>query len=560
MEDQNEKQSLLQKDTSSIGSNITEVLKINPPSVALPEDVEMAAGFNCETFLPCDPRRWLHRFLMIFLMCMLSFGSYYVYDNPAALQRTFINVMGIDTAQYSLLYSLYSWPNVILSIFGGFLLDRVFGIRIGTVVFSALIVVGQIVFALGGFVNSFAVMLVGRFIFGLGGENLAVAQNTYAVAWFKGRELNMVFGLLLSVSRLGSTVNMNTNNIIYSGLSGISPNYVRLGIVLMFGAGYCLLSLLAAVVLGLFDKRAERITKRKEATTGEKISLKDIKSFPLILWLVFIVCVTYYVTVFPFIGLANVFLIDKYGVTTQTANVLNSLVYIMSAAISPFLGVIVDKTGFNLFWMNLGVVLTLGAHAMFAFLPATPIFPYIIMIIMGLAYSLLACALWPLVSFIVPEYQLGTAYGIMQAVQNLGLAVVTYVAGAIVDSKGYLILEVFFMACLCICVIAGILIYILDSGAGGKLNMSAWHRRKVLAEEEALEQKEKEAAGNVSTSSGGKDIFESGGSYNYTSPFKPNSAFHIRNRLLSKMGAPMPEHVAEVTPFLKSYAHVGFFK
>ncbi len=81
--------------------------------------------------------------------------------------------------------------------------------------------------------------------------------------------------------------------------------------------------------------------------------------------------------------------------------------------------------------------------------------------------------------------------------------------------------------------------YILDSGSGGKLNMSAWHRRKVLAEEEALEQKEKEAAGCVSTSSGGKDIFESGASYNYTSPFKPNSAFHIRNRLLSKMGAPV---------------------
>ncbi len=61
--------------------------------------------------------------------------------------------------------------------------------------------------------------------------------------------------------------------------------------------------------------------------------------------------------------------------------------------------------------VNLGVVLTLGAHAMFAFLPASQIFPYIIMVLMGIAYSLLACALWPLVSFIVPEYQLGTAYG-----------------------------------------------------------------------------------------------------------------------------------------------------
>ena len=36
----------------------------------------------------------------------------------------------------------------------------------------------------------------------LGGENLAVAQNTYSVNWFKGKELNMVFGLQLSFSRV----------------------------------------------------------------------------------------------------------------------------------------------------------------------------------------------------------------------------------------------------------------------------------------------------------------------------------------------------------------------
>lgn len=34
----------------------------------------------------------MHRFLLLFLMCMLSFGSYYVYDNPAALERTILNV------------------------------------------------------------------------------------------------------------------------------------------------------------------------------------------------------------------------------------------------------------------------------------------------------------------------------------------------------------------------------------------------------------------------------------------------------------------------------------
>ena len=48
---------------------------------------------------------------------VLTFFSHYVQD------------MGVQTNQYVLLYSLYSYPNVILCFFGGFLLDRVFGVR-----------------------------------------------------------------------------------------------------------------------------------------------------------------------------------------------------------------------------------------------------------------------------------------------------------------------------------------------------------------------------------------------------------------------------------------------
>lgn len=33
---------------------------------------------------------------------------------------------------------------------------------------------------------------------------MAVAQNTYAVSWFKGKELNLVFGLQLSMARIVS--------------------------------------------------------------------------------------------------------------------------------------------------------------------------------------------------------------------------------------------------------------------------------------------------------------------------------------------------------------------
>jgi hypothetical protein len=35
----------------------------------------------------------------------------------------------------------------------------------------------------------------------------------------------------------------------------------------------------------------------------------------------------------------------------------------------------------------------------------------------GVSYSMCACALWPMVGYLVPQEQAGTAYGIMQALQ-----------------------------------------------------------------------------------------------------------------------------------------------
>jgi len=47
----------------------------------------------------------------------------------------------------------------------------------------------------GATVEKVWLMIIGRFLFGIGGASLAVAQNTYAVIWFKGKDLNLVFGL-----------------------------------------------------------------------------------------------------------------------------------------------------------------------------------------------------------------------------------------------------------------------------------------------------------------------------------------------------------------------------
>ncbi|KAK6195515.1 hypothetical protein SNE40_000928 [Patella caerulea] len=437
------------------------------------DDDEEEELSDCGGSLACNPRRGLHRYLVLIIMCFLSFGSYFCYDNPAALQDTMIKDLNINESTFMGFYSWYSWPNVILCFFGGFLIDKLFGVRLGAIIFSLFVTVGQVIFATGAMFNSPIIMDAGRFVFGIGGESLAVAQNTYAVKWFQGRELNMVFGLQLSFSRVGSTVNMNVMHPIYKAINAALDGYKCLGVALYVGAGMCIFSLFCALSLAYFDKRADRVLKRKVLSSDEKIRITDVKEFPLTFWLISVICVAYYVAVFPFVGLGLVFFEMKFGFTPTLANSVNSLVYIISAGASPLFGFLIDKSGKNIFWVITGILSTLGCHAVLAF---TFINPFVAMSIMGLAYSILASALWPMVSLVVKSNQLGTAYGIMQAIQNLGLAVISLVAGIIVDSKGYLILEVFFLAWLCLALIAAVLLYLVDASRGGLLNLSSRQR------------------------------------------------------------------------------------
>ena len=105
---------------------------------------------------------FLHRVVALIMMCLLGFGSYFCFDNPGALQTDIKVAMNLTTAQFANLYSWYSWPNVVLPVVGGFLMDRVLGIRLGTMVFAFIICIGQGIFALGGFMDRLWLMELGR--------------------------------------------------------------------------------------------------------------------------------------------------------------------------------------------------------------------------------------------------------------------------------------------------------------------------------------------------------------------------------------------------------------
>ncbi|RNA16812.1 major facilitator superfamily domain-containing 1 isoform X2 [Brachionus plicatilis] len=428
----------------------------------------------------CNPRKAFYRYFALIFMCLLSFGSYFCYDNPAALQDNFKKDLKISTATFTAFYSWYSWPNVVLCFLGGYLIDRVFGIRLGAIFFSTLVLSGQLVFAFGALWNKIWLMDVGRFIFGIGGESLAVAQNTYAVAWFFGKELNLVFGLQLSIARLGSTVNLIVMSPIYDAISKTKSGYECLGTALLIAAFTCVFSLGCASILALLDKRRTKLIPVEPVKAGDEIKLSDALKFPFSLWLVFIICVAFYCAVFPFISLGKVFFISKYDFSPVTANSADSIVYLISAFASPICGFLVDLIGFNTLWVTGAITATIGSHLLLAF---TFINPFAAMILMGISYSLLAASLWPMVALIVSKHQLGTAYGLMQSVQNLGLALISLLTGIIVDEAGYFVLEVFFLGSLCVALLCSLLLYFYDNYKGGFLGVSKKRRQEMQKSE-----------------------------------------------------------------------------
>ncbi|CAG9767899.1 unnamed protein product [Ceutorhynchus assimilis] len=426
-------------------------------------------------FLCCHPTGKAHRFIALIFMCFLGFGSYFCYDNPSALQERFKEDLNLTETQYTALYSIYSWPNVVMCFIGGFLIDRVFGIRAGTNIFMGLTFLGQLVFSLAAYLNHYWLMICGRFIFGIGAESLAVAQNNYAVLWFKGKELNMVFGLQLSFARIGSTVNFWVMEPIYDWVLKSFDGSHILGIALLIASATCLLSMLCSLILGFMDKRAERMTRRTETQTTEVVRITDVKDFKLTFWLVSCICVSYYVAIFPFISVGQEFFMIRFDMSKEEGDRICSLVYLISGFASPVTGILIDKIGLNILWILLSVISTVLAHLLLGF---TTVNPYIGVSMLGLAYSGLASGLWPLVALIIPEYQLGTAYGVCQAIQNLGLAIITIITGWIIQSWGYRVLSEFFIGSLILAFVFTALLLLLDQRQKGILNMTPAGRKK----------------------------------------------------------------------------------
>ena len=74
------------------------------------------------------PSRRAYRFTVLFIVALLTFGSYFAYDSVGAIAPTLIAALGIGRESIGQMYTLYSVAAVLSVFIGGLLIDR-FGTR-----------------------------------------------------------------------------------------------------------------------------------------------------------------------------------------------------------------------------------------------------------------------------------------------------------------------------------------------------------------------------------------------------------------------------------------------
>ena len=401
---------------------------------------------NAETAAPVGffhPTRPIYRFTNLLFIASLTFGSYFAYDIVGAIAPSLVEALNAKRATvgtFNTMYSVAADPGAPLRRRS----DRQAGDPQGQphLLRPRLRRRGH---RLAGRSAS-PLIFVGRFIFGAGSEPLVVAQSTMLARWFRNKELALSFGVTLTVSRIGSLFAFNNGRAHHE-------IFRQLRYALLAAVAACAVSLVGNLFYIVMDKRGEKALDLRDEIAGDKIVFKDIKEFKPTFWYVTFLCLTFYAAVFPFQSLSTDFFHTKWGIALtapssgsflaqvfnnflhigSTAGGITSIIIFASMILAPFAGRLVDRVGKRTTFMVAGALLLIPCHLAMGLTRIYPVYP---MILLGFSFVLVPAALWPSVPLIVKPRCVGTAFGLMTAIQNFGLGAFPWFNGMLRDKTG----------------------------------------------------------------------------------------------------------------------------
>lgn len=384
------------------------------------------------------------RWSVLALAAFTMLCGYFLTDVMAPLKPMLEEELGWSSTEYGFFTSAYGWFNVFLFmlILGGIILDKM-GVRFTGIASCATMLIGCAIkyWAISDYFTMDGEMLfgwnarvmvaaIGYAIFGVGVETAGITVSKIIVRWFKGKELALAMGLEMATARFGTGLAMAITVPVASFFGSISVPILLCLIMLCIG-------LIAFLIFCVMDRKLDVSMEGQDIEPEEPFRIKDILSIIMNkgFWLIAILCVLFYSAVFPFLKYATDLMVNKYNVSPEVAGNIPAILPFGTILLTPFFGNLYDRKGKGATIMIYGAVMLIGVHLLFTL----PILNYwwfasAVMVILGIAFSLVPSAMWPSVPKIIPEKQLGTAYALIFYIQNIGLSGVPLLIGYVLDT------------------------------------------------------------------------------------------------------------------------------
>lgn len=401
----------------------------------------------------------LARWTVLVLVALMMFFAYMFVDVMSPLKSLVESKLGWDSG----VFGKYAASEYILNVCGflilaGIILDKL-GVR-----FSGILSAGLMVFGAGmkfiavsdwfqstafcGWLDSWWVELpgsakmasLGFMIFGCGCEMEGTNVSKILAKWFKGKEMALAMGLEMAIARLG-----------VFGVMWIAPLISeKFDNSILAPVGFCgallVIGLINFIIFGIMDRKFDSQLVDAGLATAEKSSedefhISDLKAIftSKMFWIVSLLCVLYYSAIFPFQRYATNFLEETLAIDAASAAKLFSCFPVLAMVMTPMLGIFLDRKGKGATMLMFGSIIMIVCHLSFAFiLPAFPQkwFALLLIVVLGISFSLVPAALWPSVPKIIDEKILGSAYCLIFWVQNIGLCLVPMLIGSLRASTG----------------------------------------------------------------------------------------------------------------------------
>jgi MFS family permease len=398
------------------------------------------------------------RWSALILIALTMLAAYFFVDMIAPLQK----LLQVNQGWSAGAYGFFSGSEYMLNVCGflilsGIILDKM-GIRFTGLTATIVMVLGGIIkmyglsetFNNGGFgyqfFNSFLTQLpaaakmaaFGYAIFGIGVEMVGITVSKAIVKWFKGKELALAMGMEMAIARLGASVAFFFSAII-AGYKETPDGFVEGNVMntVYVGLAFLCIGFLTFLIYTFLDKKLDNQMGVAGATSKEdEFKISDIgKIFANPgFWLISLLCVLFYSGVFPFLKYAVNLMQNELGVSAQTAGYISGLLPVGTIILTPLIGNIYDRKGKGATMLIMGALLLMCAHLTFALAPMSMALAIAAIIVLGIAFSLVPAALWSSMPKIVEDRFLGTGYGLIFWIQNIGLMIFPMLIGVILDA------------------------------------------------------------------------------------------------------------------------------